>query len=54
MDIESGYCLTKCPYGIDCYVNSQACTKCVHHFGLAEGMPYIRCTGERNELFLNK
>jgi len=46
-DQESGYCLTKCPYGIDCYVNSVACCKCVFNFGLSEVTGYLKCVGER-------
>jgi hypothetical protein len=46
MNIVTGYCFTKCPYGRDCYVNSCACSACIHNFGLIDTM-ILRCTGER-------
>lgn len=49
---ESGHCLTPCPYGRDCMVNSMACSKCIHYFGLARDKNsiksnFIKCTGHR-------
>lgn len=44
-EIDSGYCLTKCPYGRDCMVNSVECTKCIHHYGATDTI--LKCTGHR-------
>lgn len=44
----SGVCLTPCPHGKDCKVNSVTCTKCEHYFGLVDGCEnIIKCTGAR-------
>lgn len=44
---EAGYCLTKCPHGVDCMVNSLACCKCVYNFGINSSTGLLRCTGGR-------
>lgn len=47
MDHNTGYCLTPCPHGVDCMVNSVTCCKCVHNFGLSEVTGYLKCSGDR-------
>lgn len=42
---ENGVCLTPCPFGVECMVNSLACTQCHYHFGMSEKK--VKCAGER-------
>jgi len=43
---DTGYCLTKCPWGRDCYVNSLSCSECMHNFGVVrDGV--LKCSGCR-------
>lgn len=44
-ETETGYCLTKCPYGRGCYVNSVTCSECIHNFGVTDTI--LKCTGHR-------
>lgn len=46
-DQASGYCLTKCPHGVGCMVNSVVCCRCSHNFGVSEITGYLKCTGGR-------
>lgn len=51
----TGHCLTKCPYGKDCYVNSFACSECIHNGGNVikqrgrKKHNAIKCTGITRE-----
>ena len=43
-----GLCLTLCPHGKNCKVNSMVCEECEHYFGLVDGSTnIIKCTGAR-------
>lgn len=44
--LDNGICLTRCPHGVKCMVNSMTCEACQCNWGLKE-YKKLKCTGHR-------